>query len=60
MKASLISLLVISITTLVVMAVVFRHQGARNALRLARNTAWIYVAVVLAIGLWRLFQQGGL
>ena len=60
MKASILSLLVIAGITLVVMAVVFRDQRARSVLRFARNTAWIYVAVILALGVWRLYQQGGL
>ena len=60
MKASLLSLVVIAIVTLLVMAVVFRHEGARRVLRFARTTAWVYVAVVAALGIWRIYQQGGL
>jgi Sec-independent protein translocase protein TatA len=60
MKASLLSLLVISIVALVVMAVVFRNQRARGILRFARNTAWVYVVVIVVLGAWRIYEQGGL
>ncbi|MFN8506372.1 MAG: hypothetical protein U0547_02245 [Dehalococcoidia bacterium] len=43
---------------LVVMAVVFRNQQARSLLRTLRNAALIYIALVLALGLYRLWQQG--
>ncbi len=43
---------------LVVMAFVFRNQQARNLLRTLRNAALIYIALMLALGLYRLWQQG--
>ncbi|MCC6386932.1 MAG: hypothetical protein IT302_06075 [Dehalococcoidia bacterium] len=43
---------------LVLMAVVFRNQQARNLLGTLRNAALIYIALVLALGLYRLWQQG--
>ena len=60
MKASLLSLLVVMIVTLVVMAVFFRNQRAREILRFARTTAWVYVVVILVLGAWRIYEQGGL
>lgn len=43
---------------LVVMAFVFRNHQARNLLRTLRNAALIYIALMLALGLYRLWQQG--
>lgn len=43
---------------LVVMAFVFRNQQARGLLRTLRNAALIYIALMLALGLYRLWQQG--
>ena len=60
MKASLLSLLIVTVVTLVVMAVFFRNQRAREILRFARNTAWVYVVVILVLGAWRIYEQGGL
>lgn len=60
MKSFLLLAVLISFATLIVMAFVFRHEGARSVLRFMRTTAWVYVSVVLAIGLWRIWQNGGI
>ncbi len=58
MKSFLLSVVIVSFVTLVVLAVVFRNQGARETLRFMLKTAWIYVIVVFALGAYRLWQSG--
>lgn len=58
MKSFLFLALLASAAVLVVLAVVFRNERARGVLRTLRNAAWIYIALVLALGLWRLWNEG--
>jgi hypothetical protein len=44
---------------LVVGAVVFRSRRAVETLKFIRTVAFVYVLVIVAFGLWRLWQQGG-
>jgi|GEM_PF-5362260 len=43
----------------VVMAVVFRDRRAKERLRLVLRIGWIYVAVIVALAVWRLYSDGG-
>lgn len=51
-------LLVLSLAGLFVLAVVFRSQQARDALRFIRNAIWIYIAVVFALALLQVYREG--
>ena len=37
-----------------VMAVMFRNQRARESLKFIRNVAWVYIAVIVGLAVWRL------
>jgi hypothetical protein len=39
---------------LVIAAVVFRSQSARELLVLLRNAAWAYIALLAAVQIWRM------
>lgn len=58
MRLFLVQAAVLGAVALVVMALVFRNQRARDPLRTLRNVAWVYIALVFALGLYRLWQQG--
>lgn len=58
MRLFLVQASVLGAVALVVMALVFRNQRARDLLRTLRNVAWVYIALVFALGLYRLWQQG--
>ena len=58
MRLFLVQAAVLGAVALVVMALVFRNQRARDLLRTLRNVAWVYIALVFALGLSRLWQQG--
>jgi len=45
---------------LIVSAVVFRSRRAVETLKFLRTVAWVYVIVIVIMGLWRLWQQGGI
>jgi hypothetical protein len=46
----LLEALVLLALTLAVMAVVFQSQGARHALVMLRNAAWLYIALLFLAG----------
>ncbi|HMS58235.1 MAG TPA: hypothetical protein PKA49_05215 [Tepidiformaceae bacterium] len=58
MRLFLVQAAVLGAVALVVMALVFRNQRARDLLRTLRNVAWVAIALVFALGLYRLWQQG--
>lgn len=45
-----------AITT--VSAVVFRNARAQNTLRFVRNVAWAYVAAIVILAAFRVYQKG--
>lgn len=45
---------------LAVAAVVFRSRRAVETLKFLRTVAFAYVIVIVLLGLWRLWQQGGI
>lgn len=58
MRALLGWSVIVGFVLLVVMAVVFRSQRARDLLRFGRNAIWIYIAVVFGLALVQLYRQG--
>jgi hypothetical protein len=42
----------------IVMAVVFRDRRSKERLRFILRIGWIYVAVVIALAMWRLYSGG--
>lgn len=60
MRLFLLLLLVLGAAGLAVAATVFRSQGAVRLLKRVRLVAFIYVGVIVAVALWRIWQQGGL
>jgi len=50
----------VTLVTLVVMAVVFRNRRARDLLRFARNVAWGWVIAVVLLAALRIWHNGGL
>ena len=45
---------------LVVAATVFRSEGAVRTLKKLRLVGFAYVAAIVAVAIWRVWQQGGL
>jgi hypothetical protein len=60
MRLFLLLLLVLGAAGLAVAATIFRSQGAVRLLKRLRLIAFVYVATIVAIGLWRIWEQGGL
>lgn len=58
MKSFAFSVVVLTACVLVVAAVVFQSGRARNALRFLRNAAWLYIAGIVLLALWRLWSDG--
>jgi hypothetical protein len=60
MRVFLLLLFLATAAALTVMAVVFRSQGAIRFLKRLRLIAFVYVATIVAIAIWRVWEQGGL
>jgi multisubunit Na+/H+ antiporter MnhB subunit len=60
LRLFLFQALVAFAAVLIVSAVVFRSRRAVETLRFLRTVAWAYVIVIVVIGIWRLWQQGGI
>ena len=58
MKAALLAAAFVAFCLLVVMAVVFRSKTARDLLRLMRNLAWAWVAIVVVLALIECRRRG--
>lgn len=58
MKAVLLQATIAFFVLLVVMAVVFRSQWARDMLRFARNVAWAYIAMVFLLAAVHVWREG--
>ncbi|MBI2766181.1 MAG: hypothetical protein HYX53_09750 [Chloroflexi bacterium] len=58
MRSFIFEALVLLALVLAVMALVFRNQRARSVLRTLRNAAWLYIALVFALGIYRIWQDG--
>lgn len=58
MKAALFWMLILSFGGLAVLAVVFRSQQARDALRFIRNAMWLYIAAVFVLALLQVYREG--
>lgn len=43
---------------LIVLAVVFRSTRARETLRFGTRVAWAYIAVIVALAAWRVYNDG--
>lgn len=55
MKSFLFLLLVVTAGVLVVSAVVFRSRRAKDTLRFVRNAAWLYIAMIVLLAMFRLW-----
>ena len=60
MRLFLLLLIVTGGATLVVAATVFRSEGAVRTLKKLRLVGFAYVAAIVAVAIWRVWQQGGL
>jgi hypothetical protein len=60
MRVFLLLLFLATAAALTVMPVVFRSQGAIRFLKRLRLIAFVYVATIVAIAIWRVWEQGGL
>jgi hypothetical protein len=56
-KLFLLECFIAAVIVLVVMAVKYRSTRARELLRLARNAAWIYIAVVIVMAVVQVTLQ---
>lgn len=56
MRRFVVDLFLASLAILAVLAFVFRSAEAKRTLILLRNVALVYIALVLALGLYRLWQ----
>jgi hypothetical protein len=43
---------------LIVTAVVFRSRRAKETLHFGARVAWGYIAIIVALAAWRVYQQG--
>jgi uncharacterized membrane protein SirB2 len=57
MKLFLIEALIAAFVVLCIMAVKYRSPRARETLRLARNAAWIYIAVIVVLAVVQVTVQ---
>jgi len=51
MKAFLLEALIAAFVVLCVMAVKYRSTRAREVLRMLRNAAWIYIALIVVLAI---------
>ncbi|MCE7928041.1 MAG: hypothetical protein HUU14_03250 [Dehalococcoidia bacterium] len=58
MKAVLVWATLLFLLFVVVMAVVFRSEAARDILRFARRMLWAYVALVVVLAAIHLWREG--
>ena len=54
MKSFVVFAIIAFFAVAAVMAVVFRNQRARESLKFIRNVAWVYIAVIVGLAVWRL------
>jgi hypothetical protein len=60
MRLFLLLLFLVGAAALAVAAVIFRSQGAIHFLKRLRLIAFVYVGTIVAIAIWRVWEQGGL
>lgn len=53
MKPFLIEAVIAGFVVLVVLAVKYRSTRARETLKMLRNAAWIYIAVIVVLAVWQ-------
>lgn len=58
MKLFLVGLIIALAAGTAVAAYVFRSRRAQGILGFLLQAAYVYIAVILAVGLWRLWQDG--
>ena len=57
MKLFLIQAIVLAVVALVVLALIFRSGRAKGILVTLRNAAWLYIALILALGFTQLILR---
>jgi hypothetical protein len=57
-KTVLVEASLVFLAAVVVMAVVFRSQAARDILRFARNMLWAYVAMIVLLAALEVWRKG--